>query len=117
MCRKNYTFVYEPVPTEKNIEYIFQRLIFAVIGASNYEPYKSTQSKWKEILKIIEEWLSIYINSKKLLEINLDEFKKIKQQLFEFDNEYLSTEGLYAEDAYEWILQLEIILEKLKNKI
>ena len=42
MCRKNYTFVYELVPTEKNIEYIFQRLIFAVIVSSNYESYKAT---------------------------------------------------------------------------
>lgn len=117
MCRGNYTFVYEPIPTEKNIEYIFQRLIFAVIEASNYEPYKTTRPEWEKILEIITKWLSIYINDKNLLEINWDEFLEIKEQLFQFDSKYLSADGLYAEEAYEWILQLEIILEKLKNKI
>lgn len=117
MCRKKYNFVYEPIPTNLNIEYIFQRLIFAVLESFNYEPYKSTKKEWKEVLVVVIKWLSIYINSKDLLKIDQNEFNSIKKQLFEFDSMYLSVEGLYAEEAYEWILQLEIILEKLNNKI
>lgn len=113
MCDKN--FIYKPIPTEQNIEYAFERLLLPIVESANYGEYKESHDKYNSILLIIIKWISSYVNTKTLKNIELNEFYEIKQQLFELDNKYLSFNELYAEEAYEWILQLQIIIEKERN--
>lgn len=115
MNSKEYTFVYEPVPTIKNVEYVFQRLLLSVIESTGFIPYEKSQDEYKKIAPIIIKWVIDYANTKDLLRIDWDEFIYIRQQLFELDSKNLSVEGLYAEEAYEWMLQLQILLEKIRK--
>lgn len=107
---------YKPIATEENIEYAFQKLILAVMESMIYKPYAEDAHEYKNILMIIFQWLTDFVNNKNLKSINYNEFKNVQQKLFELDNKYLNADGLYAEDAYEWILQLEIILSKYNKE-
>ncbi len=115
MSKEKTIFEYEPNPIEKNIEFAFQKLIFSVTASANYNCYKETENEWKDILKIINKWLNIYVNTKNLSKINPKEFNIIQEKLFELDSKYLQESSLYAEDAYEWIIQLKILLEKISK--
>ena len=115
MNSKEYTFVYKPVPTINNVEYVFQRLLLSVIESTGFQPYEKSHDEYKKIASIIIKWVIEYANTKDLLRINWDEFVYIRQQLFELDSNNLSVDGLYAEEAYEWMLQLQILLEKIKK--
>ena len=115
MNSKEYTFVYEPIPTINNVEYVFQRLLLSVIESTGFQPYEKSHDEYKKIAPIIIKWVIEYANTKDLLLINWDEFVYIRQQLFKLDSNNLSVDGLYSEEAYEWILQLQILLEKIKK--
>ena len=111
------TITYESNPTEKNIDYAFQRLLFPVIAGTGFEPYKESRQEFTQILNTIMNWVVIYANSKDLTQIKWDEFIEIRQQLFDLDSKYLPAAGYYAEDAYEWALQFQVLLEKkIKEK-
>ena len=58
-------------------------------------------------------WIVNYANTKDLSLINWNEFIKVRQKLFELDSKYLPIDGCYADEAYEWSLKLQILLEKL----
>jgi len=101
----------------EKVDYTFQRLITSIAIASIYEPYKDSQKEFKEVLNIIIKWNINYDKTKDLSVIKLDEFKSVDKILYELDGKYLDSEGLYAEEAYEWILQLEILIQQfLKEK-
>lgn len=107
---------YEPNLTNENIEYVFQRLIFSITAATFFENYKYSKEQFNKILDIIRNWLAIYINTKSISKIDFNEFISIRQQLFELDSKYISCDGFYAAECYEWILQLQILLEKSKER-
>jgi len=115
--KKNKLIIYyEPRLTNENIEYVFQRLIFSITAASFLENYKCSKEQFNKILDIIRKWLAIYINKKSISEIDMNEFIFVRQQLFELDSKYISTDGFYAAECYEWILQLQILLEKSNER-
>lgn len=114
MNNKN-TFNYDANPTNENITYVFERLITPIAVATNFTPYKKSWEQFENILKTVAKWMITYDTTKDLLQINFEEFIKVRQQLFDLDSKYLPEDGFYAEDAYEWILQLQILIEKLKK--
>ncbi len=103
---------YEPIPTKKNIEYAFQRLVTPIEFAIDFKPYEESKKEFEEILDTIKKWIIIYTNTNDLNQINWEQFIEIRQQLFELDSKYLPSDGFYAEDAYEWALQLQVLIEK-----
>lgn len=103
---------YNAIPNKENIYYAFQRLISSLAISTIFEPYKESHEEFNEILKVVCNWAIDYDKNYDLTRISLDEVKNVSDMLFELDNKYLSKEGLYVEDAYEWILQIEILLEK-----
>lgn len=103
---------YEPNLTEKNIEYVFQRLLFSIVSASGFELYTESMNEFDKILNIVKKWIVIYANTKDISKIDWNEFVLVRQQLFELDSRYISVDGFYAAECYEWILQLQVLLEK-----
>lgn len=108
--------IYEPIPTPHNIDYAFQRLLFALVESANYKEYENSKSDYEKILQIVIKWISDYINHNEILNIDEKEFYFIKEQLYHLDNMYLSSDGLYAEESYEWMIQLEILITKQNKK-
>ncbi len=114
--KNKYIFTYEPLPTEKNIEYALQRLLLALVESANYDEYSDSQNEYKMIIDRVINWIKIYVNEKDFKRINIKEVLEIRDQLYDLDNKYLSKNGLYAEDSYERILQFQIIVEKYLKK-
>ncbi len=112
----DYTFTYNTNPTKENITYAFQRLITPLVIATYFKPYKESWDKFNKVLHIVVNWAIIYDDTNDLSKIDFNQFKEIRQQLFELDSLYLSADGLYAEEAYEWFLQLQILLENIKGE-
>lgn len=109
---KDLRIIYDATPTYNNVCYIFQRLITSLSVATSFKPYKGSWKEFEEVLDIVKQWMIIYDKSKDLNSINTGEVEKIHDILYNLDSKYLACDGLYAEDAYEWILQLKIILKK-----
>lgn len=107
---------YEPKLTNDNIEYVFQRLIFSIIASIVFENYTESKIKFENIFNIVKKWTYIYVNTKNLSKIDWNEFVLVRQQLFELDSKYMSVDEFYAAECYEWILQLQILLEKIRER-
>lgn len=58
--------VYEPIPTDKNIYYMFSRLLLPIIISTCYEPYKDYWENYEELLIVMKNIIGIYYNSKSL---------------------------------------------------
>jgi len=99
-------------PIKKNIEVVFQKLIFSLASASGYKEYEKSHQDLKHILDVVINWIIIYSNTKDLNQINKRVIINIKQRLFELDGEYLLKDEWYIQQAYEWLLQLELLIEK-----
>ncbi len=106
------TITYEAFPTKENINYAFQKLVTPIIAATGYKPYQESQQDFKQILDTVTDWIILYANTNDLSKINWDEFINIRQRLFDLDSKYLPLDGCYAEEAYEWAIQLQVLLEK-----
>jgi hypothetical protein len=111
-CMKDNESVYEPIYNTKNIEFVFQKLLFSLIESINFKEYIDSKEEFQEILEVINKWINNYVNNNEILEIDKNEFENVKKRLFELDNKYLNIDGLYAEECYDWILQLEILMMK-----
>lgn len=111
--KRELDITYEPDPTKKNIDYMFQRLVTALIASTGFTLYEKSHVEFKAILEKVMNWIINYANTKDLSLINWNEFIEVRQKLFELDSKYLLKDGCYAEEAYEWTLQLQILLEKL----
>ena len=46
----------------------------------------------------------------------MDEIKEVECILYDLDGKYLSTEGLYAENAYIWLGQIQVLIKKTLNE-
>ncbi len=115
---KNNEFIikYTASATKENINYVFERLITPLAIATAFEPYKESWSSFENVLKIVTSWAIVYDQTKDLSKINLNEFKHVDDVLYHLDDKYLNKDGLYAEEAYEWLIQLSIIIKKFYNK-
>ena len=110
MASNDLVINYNTNPTNDNIYYAFQRLITPLSIATKFEPYKESWNEINDILNKIIEWSIEYDKNKDLSIINQADIKSIIDELYDLDGKYLSEDGLYMEEAYEWILQLKNIL-------
>jgi len=99
---------------DKQIKYLFQRLITAVCLANHYDLYEEDHSPIEEILSVICSWFNKYLKEKSLKFIEESQIDKYEDVLYELDGKYLSVDGLFIEDAYEWLLQLKNMIKKEK---
>ena len=106
--RKVLYSIYESIPSEENINYAFEKLIMPLTASTGYKYYEDVHNDFQEILKIVSNWLIIYVNTLNLNNINIEEFNDVKTKLFELYEKNLG--GYYIQDAYEWILQLELLI-------
>ena len=90
-------YLYEPIPTDENIEYVFQRLIVSLILAKGYIPYQKHHQQFKATLNIIMSWIEIYSNTKNLNHINKIQFQKTEDLLSEIDQKYILEDDWYAQ--------------------
>ena len=97
---------------DEQIKYMFQRLITSLATSSNYILYKEDNETINKILKSVCTWYISYQKTKTLKFIDEEDLNKNIDILYDLDGKYLSTDGIFIEESYEWILQLNI----LKNK-
>ncbi len=97
---------------DTNIKYMFQRLISALATSLNYSSYKEDYENISNILKDVCKWFINYQKTKSLSFVKEEDLKKNIYILYDLDGKYLSVDGIFIEESYEWILQLNI----LKNK-
>lgn len=116
MFNNKTVFEYEPLPTEENIKFVFQKLIFDLVCGANFETYLGSKREIENILSIVTEWLAKFINTKSLSHIKYDDLLSLNERIYQLDDKYLSADGLYMEDAYEWIVQLQVIYEMVIEK-
>ena len=102
--------------TYKEVCYAFQRLIFSLAMATSYDEYSEDKEELNNILNTVKKWFIMYNESKNLSLVSLNELEVIEKKLYDLDGKYLSSNGLYCEEAYEWILQLQILIKKAKEK-
>lgn len=106
---------YDAIPNRENINYAFQRLITNLAIATKFKPYQKSWNEFSRGLDLVTKWAIIYDQTKNLTQIDLEEIKKVDDILYDLDGMYLSTEGLYAEEAYEWLLQIDVLVKKSKG--
>lgn len=96
----------------KQISYAFQRLITPLAVASYYEPYKDDWQEIKKVLEIVCKWEIAFEKDYKLADIYKEDLQYVDKVLYDLDGKYLSTAGIYMEDAYEWFIQICNLFEK-----
>ena len=99
---------------DKQIKYLFQRLITALCLSSYYNLYEEDHSSIEEILYNACKWFETYLKEKTLKFVNESQLAKYEDILYELDGKYLSVDGLFIEEAYEWILQFKNMIKKEK---
>lgn len=107
-------YLYEPIPTDENIEYVFQRILVSLILSKGYIPYQKHHQQFKDTLNIIMSWIEIYSNTKNLTHIDQNLYQKTEDLLSEIDQKYILENQWYAQQSYEWFLQLGILIKKMK---
>lgn len=113
---KELHITYSAIPTYENVSYAFERLITPITIATSFEPYKDSWEQFNIVLDIIKKWVIIYDKTKDLTKIDVDEIKEVECILYDLDGKYLSTEGLYAENAYIWLGQIQVLIKKALNE-
>lgn len=112
---KELHITYRSIPTYENVSYAFERLIIPITIATSFEPYRDSWEQFNIVLDIVKKWVIIYDTTKDLTKIDVNEIKKVDSILYELDGKYLSTEGLYAENAYIWFGQIQVLIKKALN--
>ncbi len=103
MNNNQYTFTYENEPNDKNIYYVFQRLILPTIISSQYKPYKKYWEDYKRLLSIFTKWIGIYYNNGNSLKlINEDDFKETDSLITDLKFNCLEIETEYIEEIDIW---------------
>lgn len=104
---------YEPKNEKKNIDYIFQKLITSLAMAFKSVIYIDDRDEIKYICDNLIEMAIIYDETKNLQKIDFKELELLESKLYDLDGKYLSSNGLYMEEAYEWVLQLITVYKKI----
>lgn len=97
---------------DKQIKYMFQRLITSLATSFNYSLYKEDNEIINKILKNVCTWYINYLKMKTLKFIDEEDLNKNIDILYDLDGKYLSVDGIFIEESYEWILQLKNIMKK-----
>ena len=96
----------------KQISYAFQRIITPLAIASYYEPYKDDWQEIKKVLEIVCKWEIAFEKDYKLADIYKEDLQYVDKVLYDLDGKYLSTDGIYMEDAYIWFEQIAVLYNK-----
>ncbi len=99
---------------DKQIKYLFQRLITALCLSSHYNLYEEDHSSIEEILCNACNWFETYLKEQTFKFVNESQLAKYEDILYELDGKYLSVDGIFIEESYEWILQLKNMIKKEK---
>ena len=102
MNNNQYTFTYENEPNDKNIYYMFQRLILPTIISSKYKPYKKYWEDYNRLLSIFTKWIGIYYNGNSLKLINKDDFRETDSLITDLKFNCLEIETEYIEEIDIW---------------
>lgn len=97
---------------DKQIKYMFQRLITSLATSYNYSLYREDNETINKILKTVCTWYINYQKAKTLKFIDEEDLNKNIDILYDLDGKYLSVDGIFIEESYEWILQLKNIMKK-----
>lgn len=99
---KEYIDVYEIIPNEENISYMFKRLLLPTLISTGYELYKDYWNDYNKILEYVENWIGIYYNTNNLTNIpkdELDDFDIILSELFYY---CMGIDSRYIEEIDIW---------------
>lgn len=103
MNHKTYTFTYETKPTEKNIYYMFERLVLPIIISTQYTPYKEYWNDYEKLLSIIKKWIGTYYNTKDLTKIdNIKEFDEVETIILDLMDSCFMINSKYIEEIDIW---------------
>ncbi len=102
MRNNKYTFTYENEPTDKNIYYMFQRLILPTIISTQYKPYKEYWEDYKKLLSLFTNWVNIYYNDNNLKLINEQDFNIAEDLITDLKFNCLKIETSYIEEIDIW---------------
>ena len=94
--------VYESIPTDKNIYYMFSRLLLPIIISTRYEPYKDYWENYEELLIVMKNIIGIYYNSKSLKEIDNSYLNKLDDLINELKINCLTIDTRYIEEIDIW---------------
>ena len=109
-------FEYEPLNSPKNIDIIFQKIVYNLIECISFEEYSESKKKFEEILVKVRQWIADYVNNFEVLNINSDELENVRKDIEDLDNYYIMHNGLYVEDLYEWMIQLCVVNIKRRGE-
>lgn len=99
---KEYIDIYEIIPNEENISYMFKRLLLPTLISTGYELYKDYWNDYNKILEYVENWIGIYYNTNNLTNIpkdELDDFDIILSELFYY---CMGIDSRYIEEIDIW---------------
>lgn len=117
MNNKTYIFTYETKPTEKNINYMFQRFVTPIIISMQYLPYKNYWDDYEKLFAIVKNWIGIYFNTNSLSSISIEEMNNVDSIINDLKFNCLEIETKYIEEIDVWHSEfLELWKETFVNK-
>ena len=96
-------------PTEKNISFIFGDLLFNLIGAISFEPYKAYKKDYEEILQKVKGWIYIYVNTKILENIDLKEMDEVFDKVLTLKDELFLGDEWFQEIIQQDVESLKLL--------
>ncbi len=112
MNNNQYTFTYENEPTDKNIYYMFQRLILPTIISTQYKPYEKYWEDYKQLLSLFTKWISIYYNDNNLSLIKVDDINIADSLITDLKFNCLEIDTQYIEEVDIWYNEFLELWEK-----
>ncbi|MCI9586021.1 MAG: hypothetical protein HFH45_05270 [Bacilli bacterium] len=96
-------------PTEKNIKFVFGDLLFNLVGAINYKPYKEYKSNYEEILKKVQSWIVKYVNTKTLSNIDSQEMDAVFDETLILKDKLFMADEWFQESIHQDIESLRLL--------
>lgn len=117
MNKDSYTFTYDTIPNEHNIDYMFQRLLLPVDISLGYKPYEKHWSDFEKIYQLVKGWINVYYETKDLTKIDTKDYKEFDSLITDVKFTCLDIDPTYVEEIDIWhneflILSRKAYLEK-----
>ena len=107
-----YTFTYECELTDKDIYYMFQRLILPTIISTRYKPYEEYWNDYKRLLAIFTRWIDVYYNNKDLTLIKADVIDEADTLIADLKFNCLKIETRHIEEIDIWYQEFLVIWKR-----
>lgn len=102
MKNEKLMITYETIPTEKNIDYMFQRLVSAIVISRQYKPYQNYWQDYQKLLDIITEWIGVYYNNHDLTKIYVNQINEVDSLITDLKFDCLGIDTRYIEEIDIW---------------